>query len=196
ERIRHQQAIRADELPPARERLGMMLDAQKFFFDAGYVSIGMDHFALPGDELAAARREHRVWRNFMGYTSARGMELLGLGCSAISEFDDLFAQHVVPPEPYAQKLTEGTWAVQRGHRLDHDDLVRKHIINHLMCNLDVRIPQELVHGHDDLADSLMEAMQSLHPYVADGLLIERDDGYTITPLGQIFVRNLAMPFDR
>ena len=196
ERIRHQQAIREEDLPSSRERLGMMLDAQKLFAEAGYISIGMDHFALPGDELAIARAENRVWRNFMGYTTARGMELLGLGCSAISEFDDLFAQNIVSPEPYAQRLAEGTWAVQRGHRLDHDDRVRKHIINHLMCNLDVRIPPELVNGHDALADALSRAMQSLRAYADEGLLIERSDGYTVTPLGQIFVRNLAMPFDR
>jgi len=196
ERIRHQQAIREGDLPPARERLGMMLDAQNLFGEAGYISIGMDHFALPGDELAVARTENRVWRNFMGYTTAHGMELLGLGCSAISEFDDLFAQNIVSPDPYAQRLADGAWPVQRGRRLDHDDRVRKHIINHLMCNLDIRVPAELIDGHDELADALHRAMQELRAHVDEGLLIERNDGYTITPLGQIFVRNLAMPFDR
>lgn len=196
ERLKHQAAIRSEDLPSPNERLGMMLDAQRLFADAGYVSIGMDHFALPDDDLAMAQRAGRVWRNFMGYTTSHGMELLGLGCSAISEFESLFVQNAVSPERYAELLSGGSWAIQRGHQLNYDDRVRKHIINHLMCNLDIRIPPDVEELDNELAESLNAAMDSLRGYVDEGLLIEYDSGYTVTPLGQLFVRNLAMPFDR
>jgi oxygen-independent coproporphyrinogen III oxidase len=194
QKIKHQQAIHTENLPSARERLGMLLDANRFFSANGYNAIGMDHFALPEDELAVARREGKLWRNFMGYTTSRGMELLGLGCSAISEFRSLFVQNITPPEAYADAIHAGKWAVNRGHLLDHEDLVRKQMINQLMCNLEISIPDTgLKNG---IFGSLVMAMESLQPYVAEGLVVANSGGYAITPLGQLFLRNLAMPFDQ
>jgi oxygen-independent coproporphyrinogen-3 oxidase len=138
----------------------------------------------------------RVWRNFMGYTTNRGMELLGIGCSSISEFGDLFAQNLVSPEIYGEVIHSGNWAVHRGHQLDHEDRVRKQLINHLMCNLEIEIPAEARAGGNGLLESLQEALESLRPFVAEGLIIERPRGFAVTPLGQLFLRNLAMPFDR
>ncbi|HEY3296488.1 MAG TPA: oxygen-independent coproporphyrinogen III oxidase [bacterium] len=196
EKIKHQRAIKDEDLPPARDRLGMLLDANHFFTDHGYEAVGMDHFALPGDELAMARRGSRLWRNFMGYTTSRGMELLGFGCSAISEFRDLFVQNLSQPEAYADAIAIGTWAVQRGHKLDEEDRLRKQIINHLMCNLEIDVPDEAHATGNGLVQSLEGALESLKQYEADGLLVSRNGGFTITDLGQLFVRNLAMPFDR
>jgi oxygen-independent coproporphyrinogen-3 oxidase len=196
EKIKHQRAIRDEDLPSPRARLGMLLDANRFFTDHGYEAVGMDHFALPDDELAQARRDSRLWRNFMGYTTSRGMELLGLGCSAISEFRDLFVQNLSAPEAYANAIAIGTWAVHRGHKLDLEDRVRKQIINHLMCNLEIDVPDEARASGNGLMQSLDGAMASLRQFEADGLLLSRSGGFSITDLGQLFVRNLAMPFDR
>lgn len=196
EKIRHQRAIRDEDLPPPQDRLGMLLDANRFFTSHGYEAIGMDHFALPGDELSVARRSSRLWRNFMGYTTVRGMELLGLGCSAISEFRDLFAQNLSLPEAYVDAIALGGWATHRGHRLDLEDRLRKYIINHLMCNLEIDLPAEASQSGNGLETALRSALRSLAPFERDGLIIPRDGGYSITPLGQLFVRNLAMPFDR
>jgi oxygen-independent coproporphyrinogen-3 oxidase len=193
-KIKHQQAINADELPSPRERLGMLLDANRLFTGTGYDAIGMDHFALPGDELSEARRNGKLWRNFMGYTTSRGLELLGVGCSAISEFQDLFAQNLTPPEVYAGVIESGQWAVHKGHRLDAEDRLRKQIINQLMCNLEIDIPQAAIHTNG-LHDHLRSALDSLAPFAEEGLITARNGGYSITPLGQLFLRNLAMPFD-
>lgn len=196
QRIKHQRAIREDDLPAPRERLGMLLDANRFFTTHGYDAVGMDHFALPADDLAQARRAGRLWRNFMGYTTIRGMTLIGFGCSAISEFPDLFVQNRVPPEDYAACIRAGQWAVQRGIQLDTGDRVRKQIINHLMCNLQVEIPGVAQYSGNGETAELKAALESLRAYVADGLLIPTDNGFEVTELGQLFVRNLAMPFDR
>jgi oxygen-independent coproporphyrinogen-3 oxidase len=196
EKIIHQRAIRDEDLPAPQDRLGMLLDANHFFTTHGYDAIGMDHFALPDDELSIARRSAKLWRNFMGYTTVRGLELVGLGCSAISEFDDLFAQNLSSPESYTAAMTGSGWATHRGHQLDLEDRIRKQIINHLMCNLEIELPAEAAAADDGLRTSLNQAMESLAAFEAEGLLIPRTGGYSITPLGQLFVRNLAMPFDR
>lgn len=196
EKIKHQRAINEAELPAPRDRLGMLLDAHHFFTDHGYETVGMDHFALPDDELALARRDSRLWRNFMGYTTSRGMELLGFGCSAISEFRDLFVQNLSQPEAYADAIAIGSWAVHRGHTLDAEDRLRKQIINHLMCNLEIEVPAEAHGSGNGLVTSLEGALESLKRYEAEGLLVSRNGGFKITDLGQLFVRNLAMPFDR
>ncbi len=196
QRMKHQRAIREEDLPSPRDRLGMLLDANRFFTDSGYVAVGMDHFALPDDELSMARQTGRLWRNFMGYTTSRGMELIGFGCSGISEFENLFAQNIVTPEAYTEAIRSGHWPIKRGYRLDMEDRIRKQVINHLMCNLEIAIPEAAQQAENGLLESLSEAMHSLQEFEADGLIMRQNGGYSITELGQLFVRNLAMPFDR
>ena len=194
-KIKHQKGIKEEDLPSSRERLGMLLDANRFFIDNGFEAIGMDHFARPDDELAQAKTNGRLWRNFMGYTANAGLELLGLGCSAISEFKDLFVQNLFPPEPYEAKLAEGILPVTKGYRLDNDDIIRKAFINHLMCNLEIKIPDH-VGNNDKTIEAMKAAMASLKPFEEEGLIYPDGDNYKISPLGQLFLRNLAMPFDR
>lgn len=195
-RMKHQQAIQESELPSSRDRMGMLFDAHRVLGDAGYVGIGMDHFALPEDDLSRAQREGRLWRNFMGYTTTRGLELLGLGCSGISEFRDLFTQNLVQPEAYAAALENGEWPLDRGHELNDDDRTTKQIINHLMCNLEVELPSSWQQGDREFAERMRAALMQLAQFETSGLVRRRQDGYQVTPLGQLFVRNLAMPFDR
>lgn len=195
-KIVHQRGIREEDLPSPGERLGMLLDANRFFLDNGFEAIGMDHFAKPDDELSKAFRDGKLWRNFMGYTPNGGLELLGLGCSSISEFQDLFAQNLFPPEPYQEKLSAGLLPVTRGCALDRDDIIRKHLINHLMCNLEIKIPRSDNTADAETIESITEALNGFGKLEDEGLLIRESDGYRITPLGQLFLRNLAMPFDR
>lgn len=195
-KIKHQRAIRDEDLPGPRERLGMLIDAQRRFADVGYEAIGLDHFAVPEDKLAKARREETLWRNFMGYTDIRGLQMLGFGASAIGELDEMFVQNIPHPDRYGDVIEAGGWATTRGHRLDTDDRVRKTLINDLMCNLVVRIPDD-ADRVEGLRGELERAVKSLAPYEDEGLIVPRPDGgYDVTPLGQLFLRNLAMPFDR
>lgn len=192
-KIKHQRAIKEVDLPGPKQRLSMLLTAFHHFVDHGYVSIGMDHFAVPEDKLAMARNEGTLWRNFMGYTTIRGLEMVGFGASAISELEGLFAQNLPLPQQYEEQIGQGGWATFRGHKLTNEDILRKNLINDLMCNLRVRIPE----GADlDNAVDLYVAMQKLEAFEEDGLIVRAKEGWEVTPLGQLFVRNLAMPFDQ
>ncbi|NUO18990.1 oxygen-independent coproporphyrinogen III oxidase [bacterium] len=195
-RMKHQQAIHEEDLPTSRDRLGMLFDAHRIFGAEGYVGIGMDHFALPEDDLAVAQDEGRLWRNFMGYTTTRGLELLGLGCSGISEFTDLFAQNISSPEVYAAAIEQGHLPLERGHELSADDRVTKQIINHLMCNLEVHVPDAAEVNDEDFFARMKNAMGCVGSFEPLGLVTKNGSGYHVTQLGQLFVRNLAMPFDR
>lgn len=177
----------------------MLLDANLAFVEAGYAVIGMDHFAAPGDALADAVESGGLWRNFMGYTEIRGLEMLGFGASSIGELHEMFVQNTVLPEGYNKQVALSGWAAARGHRLDEDDRLRKALINELMCNLVVRMPDgaDAVPG---LQDELGAAMTALEPYLGHGLIealpAGEGPGYRVTELGRLFLRNLAMPFDR
>jgi len=195
-RMAHQRAIDERDLPTPAARLELLLEANRFFTDRGYEAIGMDHFARREDELAVAHREGRLWRNFMGYTTTRGLELLGLGCSGISELTDAFVQNEVAPESYSQRLEAGASPPVRMHRLDADDRYRKELINHLMCNLEIDLSEPPAWAPTGLGAELRDAARSLEPFEAEGLIMPSERGYLVTPLGQLFVRNLAMPFDR
>ncbi len=195
-KIKHQRAIKEEDLPSSSERLGMLLDANRFFAENGYEAVGMDHFAKPDDELARAKNNGRLWRNFMGYTDIAGLELLGLGCSAISEFQDLFVQNLFPPESYEEKLAGGQLPIVKGCKLDGDDIIRKKFINHLMCNLEIRIPSDDNGENARTIDNLKRSLDELRHFEDEGLIVPDVEGFTITPLGQLFLRNIAMPFDR
>jgi oxygen-independent coproporphyrinogen-3 oxidase len=195
DKIVHQRALPAEMLPSPRQRLGMLLDANRHFAALDYEIIGLDHFAAPDDSLADAVRAGRLWRNFMGYTEIRDVEMLGFGASSIGELDEMFVQNAVLPEQYSDQVDDGGWAVARGHTLDDDDRVRKRLINDLMCNLVVRVP-EAAGEVPGLREELEAVSASLEPYEAPGLIERSDGGWTVTALGRLFLRNLAMPFDR
>ena len=195
-KIKHQRAINEDDLPSSRERLGMLLESNRFFQENGYEAVGMDHFARSGDELAQAKSNGRLWRNFMGYTSNAGLELLGLGCSAISEFEDLFIQNLFPPESYEEKLAQGHLPIVKGYKLDSDDIIRKKFINNLMCNLEIRIPSGDIGGNVETIADLRSSLDKIRHFEDEGLIVPEGEGFAVTPLGQLFLRNIAMPFDR
>ena len=196
-RIKHQQAIDEETLPPSRERLGMLLDANRFLVKQNYCAIGLDHFALPDDKLAQAHKTGSLWRNFMGYTEIRGLEMIGFGASSISEFNTLYTQNEPDPERYRELIDAGKSAVIRGHRLDSDDVIRRQLINDLMCNLIIRIPEAASEVGAEYAANLEAIMNQLESFREDDLITPLEGGgYQVTPLGQLFLRNMAMLFDR
>jgi len=197
EKIRNQRAINEDHLPEPHMRLGMMLDARKFYLDHGYKTIGFDHFAKPDDSLSIAQEKGKLWRNFMGYTEISGLEMVGFGCSSISEFRDLYVQNIVKPNDYCTEIESDKLAVHRGHILDNDDQMRKELISNLMCNLAINIPEQGIHSSNGAIDELKAAMSSLHKYELEGFIVPNQHaGYKVTELGELFLRNLAMPFDK
>src|SRR5206468_6142138 len=137
ERFKPQRRIHAAELPTGAGKIAMLSQALAAFLSAGYVYIGMDHFALPGDALAVAKRQGRLHRNFQGYSTQPERDLIGLGVSAIGRIGTTYAQNAKTLEEYCDHIDQGRFPVVRGLALTRDDLLRRAVIMALMCQGEV-----------------------------------------------------------
>jgi oxygen-independent coproporphyrinogen III oxidase len=193
----HQKRLPMADLPGPEAKLELFVEALRRFVAAGYRQIGMDHFALPDDELAKASEAGRLHRNFMGYTTRPAPDMVGVGVSSIGDVSGAFAQNVKPLAAYYDALDAGRFPIERGHRLDRDDHVRRFVITELMCNFRVR--QADLCERFGVAFPLyfaLEIDELLRGPVADGFLRITSDGLEVTANGRLFVRNIAMHFDR
>ncbi len=185
----HQRALPADRFPSRERKLDLLMAAREVFLDAGYVGIGMDHFAKPDDELALALRGGTLHRNFMGYTTRRAGDLIGLGVSAIGSISGAFAQNHKKLSRYYAALDQGALPTERGYLLSDDDRIRADAIRSLMCRFEVDLDRIAPPGY--FADSLRQ----LRPLTDDGLVKVNGGHVTATPPGRLFIRNVAMCFD-
>ena len=195
----HQRRINQQDLPNPALKIELISAAAEAFLRAGYVAIGMDHFALPGDDLAIAARERRLHRNFMGYTTQPARDVLGIGMSAIGDVCGAFSQNVKKLPAYYAALDAGHFPVERGYALTLDDLVRRTVISELMCNFHVeRRAIAAQHGveFDTYFARELDTLAGGGGPVADGLLEITDEGLTVTPRGRLFVRTICMHFDK
>jgi oxygen-independent coproporphyrinogen-3 oxidase len=196
ERFKPQRRINAAELPGAADRVALLGAAMAGFLGAGYEYIGMDHFALPDDALAVARREGRMQRNFQGYSTRPDCDLVGLGVSAIGRIGDCYYQNTRALPDYQEALEQGRLPVVRGLVLDRDDLVRRDIIMALMCQGRVEARAiERAHGLQ-LAEAFAPELARLERLAADGFVTLDADAIRVTPAGWYVVRAIAMAFDR
>jgi oxygen-independent coproporphyrinogen-3 oxidase len=193
----NQRRLRPEDLPSPETKLALFLEARRRFLDAGYQAIGMDHFALPEDELARAARARTLHRNFMGYTVKPAPDMLGAGVSAIGDVAGAFAQNVKKLSQYYAALDAGRFPIERGYRLSSDDHVRRHVITQLMCNFHVDGAAVAARfGIDFDSYFARELLELREGPVADGF-VEMDGGrLDLTPRGRLFVRNVCMVFDR
>jgi oxygen-independent coproporphyrinogen III oxidase len=195
----HQKRIDPAQLPAPGQKLELFLEARDRFLSAGYDQIGMDHFALPDDELARAARARRLHRNFMGYTTRPAPDMLGVGLSAIGDVASAFAQNVKKLSGYYRALDAGRFPIERGYALDQDDRIRRHVITQLMCNFFLsREDVERRFGIEFeayFARELAELRAEPGP-VADGLVEVHPDRIEVTPRGRLLIRNVCMTFDR
>ena len=192
---KHQTALVRHGLPDAALRAELMTIARDALRDAGYVEIGMDHFALPEDELAAARRDGTLHRNFMGYTTKRGLDQVAVGVSAISKVGRSYTQDLKDRAPWRESIDAGALPWDRGIVLSDDDLLRGDVITELSCNgrVDVRAIER---RHDvRFADRFGPEMEALREMERDGLVELADGAITLTPPGLYLVRNACMVFD-
>jgi len=195
EKLAHQRAIDPAALPAGEEKFKIFLEAYDRFTGAGYRYIGMDHFALPDDELARAFDEGTMQRNFMGFTTRGGADLLGLGVSAIGSVTNLYAQNVKKLTQYREALEAGRLPTERGMLLSQDDLIRRDVIAGLMCRDHVEKKEiEARHGIE-FELYFRKEIERLEPMVRDELLTIGPDSLDLTFLGRLFVRNIAMVFD-
>jgi oxygen-independent coproporphyrinogen-3 oxidase len=192
---RQQRGFERADLPTPIERLRILLHAIRRLLEAGYVYIGMDHFAKPDDALAQALRDGSLRRNFMGYTTREGLELLALGPSGISELAGAYAQSVRDLEPWREAVADGRLATLRGHRLTEEDRARRWVIHRLMCLGEVDGASFAERFAGSFATRFVSELVRLEPLADDGLVELTGDGLRVTPLGRLVVRNVAMVFD-
>jgi oxygen-independent coproporphyrinogen-3 oxidase len=195
----HMKHLPSDALPGAGLRLQLIGLAVDVFGAAGYRSIGMDHFALPDDELSRAVDSRTLSRNFMGYTVQSARDMVAVGISGIGDVQGAFVQNAKKLPTYHEAIAAGRFPVERGFRLDDDDRLRRDVITRLMCNghLDVR-EIERCHGIDFAAYFAPELERLTGPDspVSHGLAAVTPDAITLSPTGRLLVRVVAMHFDR
>ncbi len=185
-----------EDLPEGLEKVKLYLLAKGYLEAEGYVPVGMDHFALPGDELAIAARERRLHRNFMGYTTRPELDLIGLGPSAISIFGLVQAQNAKHLVEYEKRIHQARCATAVGHRLTFDDEVRRDLIASIMCNFEVQVTALESKFNISFPDYFKEELENLQHFERAGMLNFGSNRIEVLGRGKILVRNIAMVFDR
>jgi oxygen-independent coproporphyrinogen-3 oxidase len=195
ERFMPQRRIDSGELPSAGNKLAMLHNSIEQLNAAGYRYIGMDHFALPDDELASAQEDGSLQRNFQGYTTHGHCDLIGLGVSAISQIGDLYCQNSSDLNDYQQNLSGGQLSIQRGLQCTADDRVRRAVIQQLICHfqLDFALIEQAF--GIDFRDYFSDIWPQLRQMAEDGLLVLSDRGIDVRPTGRLLIRSLCMLFD-
>lgn len=190
-----QRNIIEEALPPAQVKLDILKMTIEKLTDAGYIFIGMDHFAKPDDELAVAQRERTLHRNFQGYTTKAGAELFGFGATSISMLYDVYAQNYKKIRDYYHAVDSGIVPTARGVLLNEDDIIRRDVIMKLMCHFRL-VKEEVEKAHNITFDEYFkEEIQQLKPLEDDGLIHIYPDRIDVTPAGRLLIRNIAVVFD-
>ncbi|APR97253.1 coproporphyrinogen III oxidase [Pandoraea thiooxydans] len=191
-----QQQIDESALPGPAEKLAILKTSIERLGEAGYVYIGMDHFARPDDELAQAQVNRTLYRNFQGYSTHADCDLIGLGVSAIGKIGNFYAQNLKVLPDYQNAIDAEGLAVTRGIMLNDDDLLRRAVINQLMCHFELPLgPLQTQFGIDP-ANYFSDEFERLRAFEADGLLAIEPDRLRVLPAGRLLVRNICMVFDR
>jgi len=196
ERFKPQRRIVAADLPGAADKVGMLADALDSFQSEGYVYVGMDHFALPDDPLAVAKRQGRLHRNFQGYSTQPDCDLIALGVSAIGRVGATYSQNAKTMDEYCDLIDQGQLPVTRGLALNRDDLARRAVIMALMCQGQVQFESIELAWMLDFRSYFAAEMERLATLAEQGLVRVDDTGIEVTAEGWYFVRAVAMVFDR
>ncbi|MDH3410743.1 MAG: oxygen-independent coproporphyrinogen III oxidase, partial [Gammaproteobacteria bacterium] len=196
QRFKGQRMINADDIPAPETKLEILDRTIHRLAKAGYIYIGMDHFALPEDELVAARRDGSLQRNFQGYSTHRQCDLVGVGVSSISSIGNVYSQNSVTTMEYEKLLEDGRLPVRKGIAVDDDDLVRADVIQSLMC-YDQLLFDDFDATHDvEFRTYFAAELDRLQPLIDDELIDVNAEGIRIRPKGRLLLRNIAMIFDR
>src|SRR5581483_11629967 len=191
-----QRRILDADLPAGETKLALLARAIDFLQSQGYVYIGMDHFAKPEDDLAAAQRQGRLTRNFQGYSSSGDADIVGLGVSAIGKLGAAYSQNVKELEQYYARLDDGQLPVLRGIELSADDLVRRAVIQALACHFEVSKESISIAHLIDFDEYFAQEIEMLRQHEREGLVRMDDEWTAVTPQGRLLVRVLCMAFDK
>ena len=191
-----QRQINAAQLPAPDEKLRILEKSIEHLTTAGYIYIGMDHFALPDDELARAQREGSLYRNFQGYSTHADCDLVAMGITAISKVGDSYSQNVKDIDTYCARLEAGEWPLLRGVELNADDRLRRDVITRLICDFEVDC-KALERAHSiDFDGYFAQELRELEVLQKDGLLSLQPSFIKVLPAGRLLIRNICMVFDR
>jgi oxygen-independent coproporphyrinogen-3 oxidase len=196
DRFKPQRRIIEVELPSASEKLAILARAIERFEEAGYVYIGMDHFALPDDELARAQRMGNLIRNFQGYSVGPDGDLIGIGVSSIAKVGATYSQNERDIAPYYDALDRGRLPVARGFEMGPDDMLRRSVIMALMCQFELSMEAISAAWLVDFRERFASELAELSEFKALGLVTVDDESIVVTPKGRFFVRAIASLFDR
>ena len=192
---KHQKLIQEIEIPRFNVRLEMQLLMHDKLAQAGYVYIGMDHFAKPGDELVKAQQEKTLHRNFQGYTTHKDCDIYAFGASAISQTDEVYAQNFKRLLDYESRVDARHLPVERGLRITRDDKIRRDAISKVMCDLSLERKPFAVQWGIDFDAYFESALHGLKALEQDGLVRTSAERIQVTDIGRFFLRNIAMCFD-
>lgn len=196
EMFKPQRRINEDELPTAAEKLDILKMSIEDLTKAGYVYIGMDHFAKPDDELAIAQQQGLLYRNFQGYATHADCDLVGLGITSIGTVGRSFAQNVKTLDEYNERIDAGKLAVFRGVEIDDDDIIRRDAIMKLICHFQLDIARFEADNSIKFNQYFSDELGELKTMAKDGLLELSDKAIIVTSKGRLLIRNICMVFDR
>lgn len=191
-----QRQIRAEDLPSPQAKLEILQHTIERLTAAGYVYIGMDHFARPDDELAVAQRNSTLHRNFQGYSTHADCDLVGLGITAIGRVGKTYSQNHKTMEAYEAAIREGRLPIMRGVALDADDLLRRHIIMQLICNFSLDTQDVGKRFGITFEEYFAPELTELNAIAQDGLLEVDANSIQVRPAGKLLIRNICMVFDK
>ena len=196
ERFKGQRLIDEADLPSSQAKLDILHHTIDRLCAAGYVYIGMDHFALPEDDLVRARHDRTLQRNFQGYSTHRRCDLIGLGVSSISAIGPAFSQNAVSTVDYQKIIEGGELPVARGLETDADDRLRADVIQSLMCYDVITFADFSTRLGEPFEVRFADELERLQPLAEDGLVVVDHEGIEVTPQGRLLLRSIAMVFDR
>ncbi len=196
ERFKPQRRISADELPKANQKIAMLSDAISILLNAGYVYVGMDHFALPEDALAIAKRQGRLHRNFQGYSTQPDCDMISLGVSSIGRVGANYSQNAKTLEEYYDFLDQGRFPIIKGLSLTHDDILRRAVIMGIMCQGSLIYESIELAYLIDFKKYFANELEVLKPLEQNGMIYFDAQGIHVTEIGWFFVRAVAMVFDK
>lgn len=192
---KHMALIHPEDLPPAEEKLEILKMTIEKLTGAGYVFLGMDHFAKPDDELAVAMREKKLHRNFQGYSTRSGTDLYSFGITGISQLQRVYAQNLKTEKEYFASLDNESLPVAKGYYLSDDDLLRRYVIMKLMCDFELDMKAVEQKFNISFKEYFAWGLANLQEMIADELLTIENNKIVVSEMGRLLIRNIAMNFD-
>ncbi len=192
---KHMALIHPDDIPVPEVKLEILKMTIEKLTGAGYVFIGMDHFAKPDDELSIALKEKKLYRNFQGYTTNAGADLYAMGITSISQLKNIYAQNYKTEKEYYNSLDNETLPTAKGYKLNEDDHIRREVIMRLMCDFELQFKPVEEKFKIDFKKYFEWGLSNLNEMIGDGLVEMDDSGIKVKDMGRLLIRNIAMNFD-